>query len=311
MSFSKVSDKAQQSILAAFLRRRLHSLTGLFLVLFLFEHLLTNSQAALWIGDDGVGFVRMVNFIHSLPYLPVIELFLLGFPVLVHLALGLVYLYEAHYNSVLGSSKGEKPYFNYPRSRAYTWQRLTAWVLLIAVVAHVVHLRVLRNPQEVSLASEKKYLVTLSPDEGLNAVLDRLGSRVVSSDDIWRAKEEPQFEAQRKQRDEALVLYQQKIKSMEQPQSLVVASNSFGTSALLLVRDVFKNPIACLLYTVFVLCAVYHAMNGFWTAMISWGWAPGKRIQNSLLKLSHLMMVLLAFLGLSAIWLSYWVNLLA
>ena len=41
----------------AFIWRRLHSLMGLWLVLFLGEHLLTNSQAALWLGDNGKGFV--------------------------------------------------------------------------------------------------------------------------------------------------------------------------------------------------------------------------------------------------------------
>lgn len=65
---------AAAAIPKAFIWRRLHSLMGLWLVLFLIEHLLTNSQAALWLGDNGRGFVNMVNAIHNLPYLEVIEL---------------------------------------------------------------------------------------------------------------------------------------------------------------------------------------------------------------------------------------------
>ncbi len=46
-----------------FIGRRVHSLMGLWLVVFLTEHLIVNSQAALWIGDDGHGFVLLVNFL--------------------------------------------------------------------------------------------------------------------------------------------------------------------------------------------------------------------------------------------------------
>jgi hypothetical protein len=66
----------------AFVWRRVHSLMGLWLALFLTEHLLTNSQAALLLGDNGGGFVRTVNWIHDLPYLQVIEVFLIGTPIL-------------------------------------------------------------------------------------------------------------------------------------------------------------------------------------------------------------------------------------
>ena len=71
----------------AFTERRIHSLMGLSIVLFLFEHLLTNSQAALFVGDDGKGFIHSVNFIHSLPYLPFIEISLLAVPILTHIFL--------------------------------------------------------------------------------------------------------------------------------------------------------------------------------------------------------------------------------
>jgi len=66
------STPISKSVPNEFLRRRLHSLAGLFFVLFLFEHIFTNSKAALFLGDDGAGFITMVNFFHSLPFLPLI-----------------------------------------------------------------------------------------------------------------------------------------------------------------------------------------------------------------------------------------------
>jgi succinate dehydrogenase / fumarate reductase cytochrome b subunit len=301
--------KSSKAFPRAFLERRLHSLTGLFLILFLLEHLLTNSQAALWIGDDGAGFIRFVNIIHSLPYLFFIECFLLGVPFLLHLVLGFFYLKEAHYNSVLGSKKGDKPHFNYPRSRAYTWQRLTAWLLLVGVVAHVVHLRVLRNPPEVFKGVKKSYLACVSFDPGLVRLVDRLNTQIVTSSDTLSREKTPQFPQQMEQRLEKEKQYINQIQQLEKPGYVVLDAPSFGAAMLFILRDVFKSPLICLSYTFFVLSAVYHAMNGFWTAMISWGIAATVRSQNSLKNVSRFMMGLLAFLGLCSIWLSYWVNL--
>src|SRR5580692_1285716 len=108
----------------AFIWRRLHSLAGLWFVLFLIEHLLTNSQAALWLGDNGKGFVHMVNALHNLPYLQVIEMFLLGFPILLHMVLGVKYLFTSKSNIVKGD--GSTPYLPRARNYAYTFQRMTS-----------------------------------------------------------------------------------------------------------------------------------------------------------------------------------------
>src|SRR5271170_4851053 len=87
------------SLPSAFVWRRLHSLMGLWLVLFLMEHLLTNSQAALLLGENGKMFVQMVNSLHNLPYLQVIEIFLLGVPFLIHMVWGVQRLFTAKANS--------------------------------------------------------------------------------------------------------------------------------------------------------------------------------------------------------------------
>jgi succinate dehydrogenase/fumarate reductase cytochrome b subunit len=84
-----------------FLLRRLHSLTGVVPIgVFLISHLLTNSSVV-WgsfdsrakeHGHAGVAtFQHEVNFIHSLPFLLLIEVFGLWLPIAFHSALGVVY----------------------------------------------------------------------------------------------------------------------------------------------------------------------------------------------------------------------------
>lgn len=138
---------------ADFWWRRLQSLAGFGLVLFILFHLITNSQAALWVGDDGRGFIHEVNSIHEVPYLQVIEILLIGLPLFVHAAWGLWYLRTSESNTF--SSGGIKPYLpQYARNQAYTWQRITSWILLVGIVAHVIHMRFVEQPVEASILSQ-------------------------------------------------------------------------------------------------------------------------------------------------------------
>ena len=139
----------ERTLTQAFVWRRLHSLTGLFISLYLIEHLFVNSQAALWFGEDGSGFVRAVNSIQNLPFLHLIEIFF-GVPIVLHAAWGIQILRTGRSNS--WPSDGSTPSLTeYPRNHAYTWQRITSWVLLVAIVAHVIHMRFYEYPsQQVS-----------------------------------------------------------------------------------------------------------------------------------------------------------------
>jgi succinate dehydrogenase / fumarate reductase cytochrome b subunit len=157
----------------AFIWRRLHSLMGLWFFIFLLEHILTNSQAALWLGDNGKGFVDMVNTIHNLPYLEVIELSLIGVPLLIHMVLGMKYLFTAKANS--RRSDGSTPYIPSRRNSAYSWQRITSWILLICVIGHVAKFRFLEYPENLPLGNKTYYGVKVSMDNGLYTVAERLG----------------------------------------------------------------------------------------------------------------------------------------
>jgi len=318
-----------------FIWRRLHSLMGLWLVLFLLEHLLTNSQAALLLGQNGQGFVRMVNSLHNLPYLEAIEIFLLGVPIAIHMVLGVKYLFTSKSN--VRGSDGSKPSLGeYGRNRAYSWQRITSWILLIGIIGHVAKFRFLDYPASLSEGSSSSYFVRIHLDNGLYTLAPRLGFKVYDADMIrkerqaldLRKNEEALVEvaksmtpAQGYDPHMAIILsgaqkYQQKVqwvKMLEKkplgPGEAIAVADSFGTASLLSVRDTFKSPTYVGLYTVFVLAACFHAFNGLWTFLITWGLVLRMPAQKGSSKFCWTLMGLIAFLGLAAVWGTYWVNL--
>ena len=270
------------SIPKAFVWRRLHSLMGLWIVLFLMEHLLTNSQAALWLGDNGQGFVRMVNWLHNLPYLQVIEVTLLGVPILVHMVLGVKYLFTSKANS--SSSDGSKPSLKYSRNRAYTWQRITSWILLVGLIGHVAKFRFIDFPETIKAENETFYYVTVSPDPGIQSVAEKLEVLLIENGIPGLIKAPPAGK-------------------------ITAITPNFGTATLMTVRDTFKSPLYVFLYTIFVLAACFHACNGLWTFLITWGVIFKMTAQKAMVKFSYTLMAIIAFLGLIAIWGTYWLNL--
>ncbi len=309
---------------------------GLWLVLFLIEHLLVNSQAALLLGDSGKGFIEMVNGIHNLPYLQVIEITLLGIPILVHAAWGVKYLLTGKFNSF--KTDGSAPSLKYERNHAYTWQRITSWILLGLLTFHIVKFRFVDYPDAVHTGGKKSYFASVSLDNGLYTVADRIGAKIYSIDEVERMRLETEASAEESQLLEVAKELQEKAdgqydtqkkivlssaqslkdklhlaealssKNLKADEVLAVADN-FATISLLLVRDTFKNPIYVAIYTVFVLASCFHAFNGFWTFLITWGWILKMSSQKAMVKVAYGIMFIIAFLGLIAVWGTYWLNL--
>ncbi len=335
---------AVSTIPRTFIWRRLHSLMGLWFLLFLIEHLLTNSQATLWVGDNGREFIKMVDGLHNLPYLEVIEIVLIGVPILIHMVLGVKYLFTAKF--VAGRSDGSVPALRLPRNRAYKWQRITSWILLVGVIGHVAKFRFLEYPEKVHLVDKAVYMVKISMDEGLYTLADRLKVELYNQASIEREAE--QFQARSSERalvEAAQVIKSEKIdpwtgpvaQNFDEQKSIILGSaqqyqlNSefvsalkkeklssgeviaaapdFGTATLLSVRNAFKQPLYIGLYTIFVIAACYHGCNGFWTFLITWGWILKMAAQRAWVSVSVVIMAVLLFLGLAAVWGSYWINL--
>lgn len=321
-----------------FYMRKLHSIMGVGLVLFLIEHLLTNSESALMFGEDGAGFVKMVNFIHSIPYLKVVEVLLIGIPLLIHMLWGVKYLFTAKPNSVKGD--GSKPYLPYEGSFRYTFQRITSWLLLVGILVHVVEMRFLEAPKEVFLGTKdsSRYLITLEMDEGLYSVSKRLrvqlyDAKRVENERKKMLEDQKQIEQASKQLEssikkstnyqvekdyigreqERLRLINKWVGSLESVSlkegHVIASASNVGTAFLLKVRETFMDPVARVLYSIFVLAAAFHACNGLWTAMISWGITLSSRSQSWAACLSLALMGLLSFLGLVSIWGTYLITL--
>lgn len=125
-----------------YLLRRLHSLCGIVPIgMFLCIHLLTNSSIA-WgvvngrefggVHGGAATFQHEVNFIHSLPFLILIEVFGLWLPIAFHAVLGVAYARSGQSNARL---------YPYGSNRRYWLQRISGYVGVLFIFYHVATLR--------------------------------------------------------------------------------------------------------------------------------------------------------------------------
>jgi succinate dehydrogenase / fumarate reductase cytochrome b subunit len=285
---------AFSQISSTFIWRRVHSLMGFWLVLYLILHLITNSQAALWLGNEGNGFVRMVNALERLPYLHAIEILLIGVPLAIHLVWGISRALTARTN--VFSPSGTKPSLKYERNIAYTLQRWSSWILLFGIIGHVIQMRFLDMPKQAMLKSQEQSIVKLTLDPGLHSLSDRLDVKLYPEEEIKQRKQTQEGEE-----------WEAVLASFSlQPNQVVAIADSPGKAILLMVRDTFKSPLYTVLYTIFLLAATFHAFNGFWTFLITWGVILSYRSQKAMIPVCMFGVVALTCLGLAAIWGSYW-----
>ncbi|MDJ0625541.1 MAG: hypothetical protein QNJ31_04150 [Candidatus Caenarcaniphilales bacterium] len=109
-----------------FLLRRLHSLAGLLpLSLFLVFHLSANNAAVK--GPEAFNFV--VDSLRSLPYLEIVEISILGIPILFH---GL-------YGLIITPNFARTDLTNYSQSKNWTYflQRVTGVVIFLFIAVHI------------------------------------------------------------------------------------------------------------------------------------------------------------------------------
>lgn len=300
---------------ATFIFRRMHSLLGLWLVVYLFEHLLVNAQAALFKSDHGQAFIRMVNGINHLPFLHVIEIMLLAFPFLMHGIWGIWYLRSMKINS--SPTDGTKPSLShYPRNKAYTWQRITSIVLVIGILAHVVQMRFLSYPASTMQGQNQVYFVRLHEDTLLQETVLKISGTIITQQEIDK-KEQLWIQEKEKLNQKAVSpVLKNEVEELSswvaaskkkplKPGQVLVAVPDVGSAILLVVRDTFKSPSMVILYSLLVLAAVFHAFNGLWTFCITWGITLSERSQKWMRKVSNVLMVIVAFLGLMAAWGTY------
>jgi succinate dehydrogenase / fumarate reductase cytochrome b subunit len=113
-----------------YLWRKVHSATGIVpLGMYLMMHLFLNSFVLLGKGS----FVDAVGLLHRMPYLPVLEWGMIYIPLMIHVVLGLVMIFEARYNTLR---------YGYSRNWWFWFQRVSAVVILLFLAWHIYVLRV-------------------------------------------------------------------------------------------------------------------------------------------------------------------------
>jgi len=112
-----------------FTLRRLHSLSGLFPIgVFLANHFFTNSFAIASVES----FNHKVEFLRSLPYLYLIEIFGIFLPIAFHAVVGVLIYREARFNNRR---------LTYAHNYLFTIQRITGLILLFFIAYHVLATR--------------------------------------------------------------------------------------------------------------------------------------------------------------------------
>ena len=114
----KLSDSAMHNL------RRLHSLSGLLPVgAFVLEHFITNSFAVF----GATAFQNAADTLRRLPFVTVIEVALIGLPIVFHMMIGVLI-------TATGSADTR---FAYPRNRLYVMQRVSGIFLAFFMIFHV------------------------------------------------------------------------------------------------------------------------------------------------------------------------------
>jgi succinate dehydrogenase / fumarate reductase cytochrome b subunit len=317
----------------AFVWRRLHSLMGLWFLIFLMEHLFTNSQAPIFFGANVLWFVNSVNFLHSIPYLPAVEIFLLGVPMGIHAVWGVKYMLSSKSN--VRNKGGKASVLKYERNKAYSLQRISAWIILFGIILHVIQMRFVMYPYKIHRGEESMAFGKYRVDSGLYTVAADLKVSIydqgaiekeVSQLKVFEGKmsvvderlEEMKDVAQDRFNKEENALYKS-LSAFEDKEAFVkglthftlkeneviIASKKSADLILLNVREAFQSVPMCIFYTLFVLASVFHGSNGFWTFCITWGLILSRSAQTKWVSFAYGLAFVLSALGMLSIWGSY------
>lgn len=325
-----------RSVPRAFVWRRLHSLTGLWFLIFLLEHMFTNSQAAIFFGQSAPWFVNSVNGLHNIPYLSVFEIVMLGVPIALHMIWGVWYMFTSKSN-VVGRG-GKTPSLKYGRNKAYSAQRITAWLILVGIIFHVVQMRFIMYPVKMHMTSHTQCFGKYHLDPNLYQVATSLNVKIFDDQSIAVEKEKllslknkmnlvgarkqqlshdnaSGYDAEKSEIYKNIAAYQDQEKFVEglshfalKKNQVIISSKNSGDLILLNVREAFQSLWMCAIYTIFVLASVIHGCNGFWTFCITWGLLLSRKSQNSWVHFSYGLAFLLTALGMLSIWGSYFFN---
>jgi succinate dehydrogenase/fumarate reductase cytochrome b subunit len=149
-------------------------------------------------------------------------------------------------------------------------------------------MRFIKSPIEVVVNNEKHFVVKVNNDPNLQKLLNKMKAEIIVG---------KEFSIDYKNLSDVI----SKLKEDE----IIVMTRQIGQAFLLVVRDTLKNPFMVGLYTIFVLASSFHALNGLWTFLISWGLILSYKSQQISLRICFWVMLFILSLGLISIWGSF------
>lgn len=252
-----------------FLLRCVHSLTGIACTLFLCEHLFTNMMASSYF-REGALFVSIVNRFHQIPGLHYIELVCLAVPFFAHGIIGVVYLLLGKSNA--GYYSGKAPALHYERNYSYVLQRVSAFLLLLGLVFHVIQFRFILYPLHIVSEGKTYYAVKIAPERYKKVV--RNSSEFLLGEDL----------------------------QIPLPKGTYLLTPTSGQAFLYTLRNTLGSLWMAIFYTLLVFAAAFHGFNGLWTCCCRWGVIVTTR-QFAYVRLGcFVIMAGVAALGISMIW---------
>jgi succinate dehydrogenase / fumarate reductase cytochrome b subunit len=171
-------------------------------------------------------------------------------------------------------------------------------------------MRFYEYPASAQIGSQKSYMVRLESDNSLQDISERLDFSIYDKKSIEQLVQKFRSSSKdsqrtRQEKEWLAALTQRPVNDTQ----VIAVSKDFGTADLLMLRNTFKSPLMMILYTIFVITACYHGFNGLWTFLIKWGVTLSERSQRLSRRFSTVLMVIVTFMGLAAIWGTYWINL--
>ena len=281
---------ARQFFYKQFILRCIHSISGCVFTLFLCEHLFTNALASSFLAKSQ-GFIALVNMFHKIPGLKIIEITCLALPLGIHSVIGLGYLLRSKENFF--SSDQKTPCLRYGRNLAYTLQRVTAWILLIGLVFHVIQFRFVLYPIQVNIQGKTFYAVSFDVARYSSVVRGTTGFFTMN---VPFADGGPQITEQ---------FLQEKDRALFSSQKAYIFTPEAGKAFLYAVRNVLGSLWMMLFYTLFVLAAAFHGFNGIWTFLARWGIIVSSRNLRVCQILCYIGMCIVMAMGVSVIWNMY------
>jgi len=145
-------------------------------IIFFIQHLFINFLSSFWIFNNAKYFISFITFYHNLRGIKYIEIIFIAIPFILHALIGLKYMIGRRY-----SFKSDKLY---DQQKAYVLQKITAWILIIGILLHVLQMRFINHPATVTIDNQKYFALEITKSEKLSKIAKKLDFKILDNTDV-------------------------------------------------------------------------------------------------------------------------------